>query len=294
VSPPAHPEPRARADGLPEPATAAGRDGLDALIAHHSGALVATDFDGTISPIVADPDAATAHPAAPAVLRRLAQLVGTLAIITGRPAAQAVELGGFADVPGLLILGQYGLQRWESGRLETPPPPPGVAQARNELPALLERAGALPGTWVEDKKQALAVHTRRTADPEEALARIRGPLAGLAQRADLAFEPGRMVIELRPRGIDKGAALSGLATQRGARVVMYCGDDLGDLTAFAAVRELRAAGTPGLTVYSRAGTEAVAELERQADLIVDGPDGVVGLLDALASAIALAAGEREE
>jgi trehalose 6-phosphate phosphatase len=271
---------------LPEPATAAGRDGLATLLASPRSALVGLDFDGTLSPIVSDPAKAVAHPEAAGALRRLAPLVGTVAVITGRPAADAVELGGFADVPGLLILGQYGLQRWESGRLETPPPPPGVQQARSELPDLLERAGALPGTWVEDKKLALAVHTRRTADPEEALARVRGPLADLAQRADLAVEPGRMVIELRPHGTDKGGALSGLVAQRDARAVLFCGDDLGDLAAFAAVRELRAAGTPGVTVYSRSAGEAVAEMERQADLSVDGPGGVVALLDALADAIA--------
>lgn len=281
-------------DGLPGPATAAGREGLEALLAGPRSALVALDFDGTLSPIVSDPGKAVAHPEAAGALRRLAPLVGTVAVITGRPAAEAVELGGFADVPGLLVLGQYGLQRWESGRLETPPPPPGVDHARGELPGLLERAGALPGTWVEDKKHALAVHTRRTPDPEEALARVRGPLEDLARHAELAVEPGRMVIELRPHGTDKGGALSGLAAQRGARAVMFCGDDLGDLKAFAAVRELRAAGTPGLTVYSRSATETVAELERQADLIVDGPDGVVALLSALAGAIARATGGREE
>ena len=276
--------------GLPEPATPAGRDGLDALVAGHARALVAMDFDGTLSPIVTDPGAAKAHPGAAAALHRLAPLVGTVAVITGRPAAQAVELGGFDGVPGLLVLGQYGLQRWESGRLETPPPPPGVDQARGELPDLLERAGALPGTWVEDKTQAVAVHTRRTSDPEEALDRVRGPLADLARRAGLAVEPGRMVIELRPHGVDKGGALGALARRRGASAVMFCGDDLGDLTAFAAVRELRAAGTPGLTVYSKSGTETVAELEQQADLVVDGPDGVVALVGALAAALGPADG----
>jgi trehalose 6-phosphate phosphatase len=272
--------------GLPEPRTAEGRDGLSALLADPAAALVGLDFDGTLSPIVSDPGAAAAHPAAAAALRGLAGHVGTVAVITGRPAEKAVELGGFGDVPGLLVLGQYGLQRWESGRLETPPPPPGVALARAELPGLLERAGAPAGTWVEDKEQALAVHTRRTADPDGALARVRAPLEELARRADLAVEPGRMVIELRPRGMDKGTALGRLAASRRARAVMFCGDDLGDLAAFAAIRELRAAGTPGLTVCSRAGTEAVTELEREADLIVDGPDGIVALLRALTAAIA--------
>ncbi|HEY0937253.1 MAG TPA: trehalose-phosphatase, partial [Trebonia sp.] len=95
--------------------------------------------------------------------------------------------------------------------------------------------------------------------------------------------PGRMVLELRPPGMDKGAALRKLAAERGARSVLYCGDDLGDLAAFAALRELRASGIPGCAVASQsAESPRVAEA---ADLVVDGPPGVVRLLAALADAV---------
>ncbi|MGM7443996.1 trehalose-phosphatase, partial [Streptomyces tunisiensis] len=47
---------------LPTPATQAGRDGLDALLAHPGKALIGLDFDGTLAPIVADPEQARAHP----------------------------------------------------------------------------------------------------------------------------------------------------------------------------------------------------------------------------------------
>ena len=93
---------------------------------------------------------------------------------------------------------------------------------------------------------ALAVHTRRAADPGSALAALRGPLGDLAERLGLAAEPGRMVIELRPPGMDKGAALRRLARERAAAAVLFCGDDLGDLPAFAAVRVMRAARHPRL------------------------------------------------
>jgi trehalose 6-phosphate phosphatase len=65
----------AEADGaarLPRPATAEGRDGLAALLADPAGALIGSDFDGTLSPIVSDPAAARAHPGAVAALKRLA------------------------------------------------------------------------------------------------------------------------------------------------------------------------------------------------------------------------------
>jgi trehalose 6-phosphate phosphatase len=265
---------------LPRPVTEEGRSGLEALLAAPGDALIASDYDGTLSPIVSDPASAHAHPGSIAALRRLAGTVGTLAIITGRPVDQAVRLGGLADVPGLIVLGHYGWERWQDGEVSAPPAPPGVAEVRRDLPDVLESAGAPAGTRTEDKGYALAVHTRGAADPDAALARMRAPLEALAKRAGLALEPGRMVIELRPPGMDKGAALIGLARERDARSVMFCGDDLGDLAAFAAVRALRAEGTAGLTVFSASPESAVPA--GQADLVVDGPDGIAALLAALA------------
>jgi trehalose 6-phosphate phosphatase len=261
--------------------TPEGQAGLDALVADPARSVIGTDFDGTLAPIVADPQAARALPGAVPALRRLAGAVGTLAVITGRPAAEAVAYGGLDAVPGLIVLGHYGWQRWQDGELTGPPSPPAVQAARQALPGLLRQAGAPDGTWVEDKGHALAVHTRRTADPDAALGLLRGPLDNLAERTGLAAEPGRMVIELRPAGVDKGSALTGLVRERGATAVLFCGDDLGDLPAFAAVRALRADGIPGCAVAS-ASPES-PEVAAAADLVVDGPEGVVALLAALAA-----------
>ncbi len=222
------------------------------------------------------------------MLRRLAGLAGTVAIITGRPAAEAAEYAGLSAAPGVVVLGHYGSERWEGGRLSSPPPPPGLAAARAELPGLLSAAGAGAGIFVEDKGYAIAVHTRRTARPQAELERLRDPVSALAERTGLAVEPGRFVLELRPPGSDKGLALKDLVAERSATAVMFCGDDLGDLPAFRAVRELRAAGTPGLTVCS--GSAEVPELTADADLVVAGPAGVTQLLDRLADAWAAGAG----
>ena len=231
-----------------------------------------------------DADGARAHPRAVPALRELAGLVGTLAVITGRPAGDAVELGGLGEVPGLIVLGHYGWERWEDGELSSPPVPPGVETVRARLPEVLAEAGAPEGTWIEDKGSALAVHTRRTADPAGALAALADPLAGLAAAAGLAVEPGRLVIELRAPGTDKGTALTALAAERRSGPVLFAGDDLGDLPAFAAVRARREAGHPGLTVCSASGE--VTELAAGADLVVAGPDGVAALLSGLARALA--------
>lgn len=268
---------------LPQPHTPEGRAGLAAILAGPGRALIALDYDGTLAPIVADPRAARAHPLAAPALRRLAPLVGTLAVITGRPARTAVDLGGFGDVSGLVVLGHYGRERWQDGALTSPESPPGVVEARERLPELLAGAGAPEGTWVEDKGHALAVHTRRTADPQAALDLLANPLAELAGRAGLLVEPGRFVIELRPHGTDKGAALTALAGERRAGPVMFAGDDRGDLAAFAALRALRATGHPVLAVAS--SSAEVTELADRADLVVDGPGGVVALLGSLADAL---------
>ncbi|MFI6338351.1 trehalose-phosphatase [Streptomyces sp. NPDC050535] len=274
------------ADLLPTPVTPAGRAGLEAILARPGRTVIGLDFDGTLAPIVADPEQARAHPDAVPALATLAPRVASVAVVTGRPASVAVEHGGFADVPGLehlVVLGHYGAERWDarSGRVSAPAPHPGVAAVRAELPGILDAVGAGPGTWTEEKGRAVAVHTRRAADPQGAFEALRGPLTDLAARHGLIVEPGRMVLEIRPPGMDKGVALLGHVRETAAEAVLYAGDDLGDLPAFAAVEELRSEGIPGLLVCS--GSSEVAELAARADLVVDGPAGVVELLRALAA-----------
>lgn len=263
----------------------AGAEAYAAIVADPSRAALAFDYDGVLSPIVPDPDHAIAEPTAMAALRRLSARIGTLAVITGRPADVVLRLGRFGDHPelrGLVVFGAYGRERALPGGTEVnaPPPDPGVAAVRSSLPQLLAKHGLAGAVWVEDKGSAVAVHTRRAPDPDGALAELTRPLADLADAHGLRVEPGRMVIELRPRGSDKGAAVRALAAERRPAALLYAGDDLGDLAAFAAVDELRNEGLPGLKVCSGSGERP--ELVEAADLVVDGPAGVAALLTALA------------
>jgi trehalose 6-phosphate phosphatase len=247
-----------------------------------------------LAPIVPDPHQARAHPEVPAALSRLGAAGIGIAVVTGRPAAVAVDYGSLAGVPGLVVLGHYGQERWERGIVSAPPVAAGVDAARLRLPGLLADLGAPEGTWVEDKGRALAVHTRRASDPHGALELLRSPLAELAEEVGLLLEPGRLVLELRPPGGDKGVAVRALVAERSPTVVVVVGDDLGDLAAFDAVAELRAepggetgsgprSGLQGLLVCS--GSSEVSELAERADLVVDGPAGVVELLQQLGAAI---------
>lgn len=267
----------------PAPRTPAGGAGLAALLTAPDRALIALDYDGTLAPIVARPVDAVPAAGALEALRRISHAVGTLAIITGRPVDALLELTGVEKLPGLgelVILGQYGLQRWDSQSrtITSPEPLAGVAAVRGALPEILRDAPA--GTVVEDKHQALVVHVRRTADPDAALAALTPALTTLAEEHGLEAAPGKKVLELRPPGHDKGGALRELVAARGARSVLVAGDDYGDLPAFSAVDEMRAGGLPGITVCSDS-PEVPAVLRERADLVVGGPAGMVALLEVL-------------
>lgn len=271
------------------PSTPEGKEGLAALLARPERAVVALDFDGTLADIVPDPEQARAHPGAVPALVRLAPHLAAVAVVTGRPAGVAVRYGGFAGVPGLenlVVLGHYGAERWDAhtGTVHTPGDHPGVTALRAELPGFLDGIGSWRGTWIEDKGRAIAVHTRRTEDPDAAFEALRAPLAELAERHGLMVEPGRFVLELRPPGMDKGVALAAYLHEVDAASVLYAGDDLGDLAAFAAVHSLREEGLPGVLLCSTA-TETPPQLEAQSDLTAPGPGGVVSVLAALADAL---------
>lgn len=266
--------------------TPLGSAGLRVLLEEPDRALLAFDFDGTLSPIVSDPARAAVHPDIVPALRRIAPHVAGLAIVTGRPVATALELGGFAAAAPTLgrfvIAGHYGAERWDAatGAVTAPEPHPGVAHVRSALPVVLAEHAAPAGTTVEDKIRSVAVHVRNTPDPAAAMTALREPLAELAERAGLRLEPGRMVLELRPADTHKGAALRSLVAELDARCVLFAGDDLGDLPAFDAVDELRQEGLAGILVC--AASAEVDALTGRADLLVDGPAGVAELLGALA------------
>ncbi|KQV75522.1 trehalose phosphatase [Aeromicrobium sp. Root344] len=253
-----------------------------AVIADPAGTLLALDFDGTLAHIVDDPTQAYAHERSVAALARLGHVLGQVAIITGRPVRQALELGGFDGVAGLerlVIWGQYGAEQWDASTAETVEPerPEPISRLADELPGWLESRGA-GHVRIEDKGLAIAVHTRGI-DPG-LLDELAQPLADLAGDLGLAVEPGRQVIELRAPGIDKGDAVRALASRLGARQVIFAGDDLGDLPAFAAVEQLRENGVGGLLICSASAEQDA--LVAHADVVLDGPDAVADWLEELA------------
>ncbi|HUG82964.1 MAG TPA: trehalose-phosphatase, partial [Euzebya sp.] len=230
------------------------------------------DFDGTLAPIVADPATSRMPEPTRAVLARLARTLGRLAVVSGRPAG---FLADRVEVHGAVLVGLYGLEQVIDG---TVVPDPRVAQHE---PALAGARRALspvvadwPGAELEDKGRALALHWRRAEDRRgaaEALTAAARHAAG-----SLELEDGKMVIELRPPvPADKGTAVAQLAD--GFAEVAYAGDDLGDLPGFAEVRR-----RGGRSVVVDHGEETDPRLPGAADIVVDGTDGLVSWLRAMA------------
>jgi trehalose 6-phosphate phosphatase len=183
-------------------------------------------------------------------------------------------------VPGLRVAGLYGAEEWQDGRLQAPEEPPRLAQLRARLPGVLAAAGPDPRVWIEDKRLSLVVHARQAADPVAALAALTRPVNTLAAELGLEVHPGRDVLELRLPGYDKGRALRRIVASTGARTVVFIGDDLGDLPAFDAVVQLRAAGTPAWSIAVRSAE--APDVAAAADLVVTGPEQVAELLAAIA------------
>jgi trehalose 6-phosphate phosphatase len=265
--------------------SAAAEQRYAALAAVAGAVVVGLDFDGTLAPIVDDPDSAHIHPDAPEVLLDLSSVVRAVAVVTGRPARKVLALGGLEDVGRqigetgreLFVFGQYGFERWTSTsrRVVSPRPPQGLSGFLRELPRTLREADA-PDAFVEEKGLAIAVHTRRLDDPVAAFERLEPRLRDLAARFDMAIEPGRNVIEARSPGTDKGGVVRTLAEELDAGGFLFAGDDLGDVEAFAAVDELRAQGLATLLVCSASDEESA--LVARSDVVVKGPDGVLDLL----------------
>jgi trehalose 6-phosphate phosphatase len=255
------------------------------LVTAAAGTVVGLDFDGVLSPIVDEPSEAHIHPDAAEVLVDLAEAVRAVAVITGRPARQALALGDLDEVGAevgargkeLFVFGQYGNERWSSTqrRVISPRPPHGLSSFQRELPGVLRRADAA-AAYIEEKGLAVAVHTRRLDDAAAARDRLIEPMRSLAERHGRVLEPGRNVIEVRSPGMTKGHAVQALVDQLDARGFLFAGDDLGDLDAFDAVDSLRRDGLATLLVCSLSDEESA--LAARADVLVKGPDGVLDLL----------------
>ena len=247
--------------------------------------VLCLDFDGTLSPIVDDPQTARPLHGIIELLEPLAERFAAVALISGRPAAYLAE---HAAAPGVRYLGLYGLQEIHDGQVQVDPrleaARPAVVAAHEDLKAhpVVQASGA----WLEDKEYAVAIHTRRVADPARWAEPIDQTSREVADRHGLEVVPGKLVWELRPAvRSDKGDAVRRVIAESAARAVVVAGDDLGDLAAFAAAAQFAAEGGDTLRVAVRSA-EAPPQLLADADLVVEGPPGLRNFLERLVSSSA--------
>lgn len=233
------------------PVTVAGKH-LDAVLENNPECvLLALDFDGVLSDSssgLADP---VPHAAALAAVRRLSKLLGHVAVITAREAADCVRLAGFDPDPDLRlsVVGQHGVDRWDAatGRLTTAVPPRSLSVIERELPWILSDHQA-NGASVEDRGSTIAVHLAAT--DTEVTDGLEADLTGLAHRFGLDACATPTGWEIRPASADKGRTLRALAEETKARIVVYVGDNMVDLPAFEAVAELRREGVAATALYA--------------------------------------------
>lgn len=186
--------------------------------------LLAFDFDGTLAPIVAQPDHAGTPSAVRNAMRRLCALA-PVAIITGRAVSDIRERLGFS--PAFLV-GNHGTEGLP-GQIESDLPHPVVAAWEAQFLALAERLPA--GTHIENKGRSLSLHYRMAENREfarrelEALVRDLQPLPN-------SFG-GKCVINLLPpNAADKFDALLALARETDAANAFFVGDDVTDEAIF--------------------------------------------------------------
>lgn len=261
-------------DGPLRRAIALGRRALEA---EPSGLL--TDFDGTLSPIVGDPELARLVDGADGPLAALASRLAVVAIITGRAAADARRLTG---VPGLLVVGNHGVEWLEPNGTE-PAPAPDAEAIQGRLESALEPVPTHPGVVVERKGLSATIHYRNATDPSGAREAILRALGG-ASRHDVDVREGRMSVELRPRGAgDKGAAARAIVERHSLRGVVVMGDDVTDLDMFGAIAELRRSGRLNAAIIAVGGAdgEVPVEVREAADVILRDPAEAAHLLAAL-------------
>jgi trehalose 6-phosphate phosphatase len=260
-----------RPGSLPEP--------LRALAEDPASAAVLCDFDGTLAPIVADPERAEPLAQAMSVLTELVARFAVVAVVSGRPVSFLAERLGEVG-PALRLYGGYGAEWLAEGSLGRAPQLEEWAEPLAEVLAAARRE-APAGLGIEDKGFALTLHWRRAPETGAWAARFA---ARWAKRTGLAMAPGRRAVELRaPLGVDKGTVTEQLAA--GCSAACFAGDDAGDLAAFDALDRLSGRGLAAVRM-AVADEESPPELLERADVVVGGPAEALAVLGALAAASA--------
>ena len=194
------------------------------------------DVDGTLIDIADTPDAVHVDDALLALIARLQRASGgAVALVSGRALSFLDHRLGALHLP---VAGQHGLERRDaSGRVWMHAAPPAARSAiKAALAPVLAR---YPGLLLEDKGLTLALHYRLAPQLASYAHRLMARLAAAAN-AGLEVQRGRRVAEIKPAGMDKGAAVAAYLAEPpfARRRPVFIGDDLNDEHGFAEVNRL--------------------------------------------------------
>ncbi|MDP2934932.1 MAG: trehalose-phosphatase, partial [Dehalococcoidia bacterium] len=200
-----------------------------------------TDVDGTISDIAPRPSDAIVSDSCRTGLAALAGSLDLVAVVSGRPAQEALRMVG---LPDLVYVGDHGLERMRDGKVFIDPLAASyqekVRAAAMELFWVLSPKPDLEGLFLEDKKQSFSFHYRQCPDPVKARRLILEALSRLDAARGLQITEARRSVEVRPPlEVNKGTALEALSAEHGLRGLFYMGDDYTDVSAFRALRAWR-------------------------------------------------------
>ncbi len=246
---------------------------------------VVTDIDGTISGIAPTPAEAMVDPAAKAALGRLMERLATVAVVSGRAPQDGAAMVG---IPELTYVGNHGLERIVRGTQWTHPvaaaAQPAIAAALAEIENGARMAVDAPWLLVENKGVTGTVHYRLAPDPAAAAALLEPLVRAAADRHGLRLTLGRMIFEVRPAlAVNKGTAIRELVADLGLRGIVFFGDDVTDVDAFRALRELREAGEAATLRVGVLGPETLPAVLAEIDLSVSGVPACAATLLALAA-----------
>ena len=240
------------------------------------------DIDGTLAPIVSQPSDAHVPQGTRQLLSAIARRYGVVACISGRRASEARAMVGVGSIS---YLGSHGSELLRAGWTEAVLDPglePWVRRIQGFGREVDTPERRRVGLRLEDKGAIVAFHWRGARDEQAARAAVDA-VAARASDSGLRTHWGRKVLEVRPPvPIDKGSGLRRLLDDLDLIAALYAGDDRTDLDAFRALAELRESGRLSHVVrVGVASEEGPEQLVGQADVVVDGPDGVTRLLELL-------------
>jgi trehalose 6-phosphate phosphatase len=193
------------------------------------------DIDGTLADFSPTPDeVAIDREIAPALQRISGELDGALAIITGRSISSADRL--FAGMT-LAMAGQHGAERRDAdGTIHLHAPRKDtLAKLRKMFRRLAKRH---PDLLLEDKGATIALHYRRM--PELASHVYQELRKSIEEEPGYELQPGKMLLEVRPEGRDKGTAIHDFMAENpfAGRLPVFVGDDRTDEHGFDFVERL--------------------------------------------------------